>query len=109
RDRERPRAEHEPPGLLGVGERLRGRRRELPLFEQGVVDRDRVGHARTASLIVPFSTCFHQRCSSRHGGAFSPSAYEITRSVIFSSTQRKLSSLMEKLSKSGAGLRKSMA
>ena len=54
-------------------------------------------------------TCFHQRWSPFHGGVAASVAYEITRSLIFSSTQLKLSSLMENESKSGAGLRKSIA
>src|SRR5439155_24136829 len=55
------------------------------------------------------STNLHHRCSPRHGRRASPSAYRITRSLMRSSTQPKLSSLIEKLSKSGAGFRKSMA
>ena len=53
---------------------------------------------RTATIVLP-----------RQGGLASPSAYEITRSLIFSSTQPKFASLIEKLSKSGAGFRKSIA
>ena len=43
------------------------------------------------------------------GGSACPVAYAMTRSLIFSRTHAKLSSFIEKLSKSGAGLSQSIA
>src|SRR5207247_10534512 len=74
-----------------------------PLLEEAVVGVRR-GRGQLGLWMCP-----HHRCSPRHGGSACPSAYRMTRSLIRSRTHRKLSSLIEKLSKSGAGLRKSIA
>src|SRR5206468_976271 len=82
---------------------------EMLVLEQRVVGGDGVSHTRVGLGDGERWTYFHQRCSPRQGGCASPRAYASTRSHILSSTQPKLSSLIEKLSKSGAGLRKSIA
>src|ERR671923_3109838 len=81
---------------------------EAFVLEQLVICGNRILHAVAAADLSAFM-CRHQRCSPRQGGFRSPRAYANTRSAILSSTQRKLSSLIEKLSKSGAGFRKSIA
>src|SRR3989475_2296496 len=106
RDAERPLAEYEAALALTLGEHRRALLREYAVLEQLVVGDER--RQRRASLIR-YRTCRHHRCSPFHGGVASPVAYEMTRSLIFSSTHAKLSSLIEKLSKSGAGFRKSIA
>src|SRR6185295_5188771 len=96
-------APHRAAFALPLRERLRARRGRRWIREQRVPRHDE------CRLFDHDLTCFHQRWSPFHGGVAASVAYEITRSLIFSSTQLKLSSLMENESKSGAGLRKSIA
>src|SRR5207253_5056807 len=106
RDAEGPIAEHETPLALAFGEHGGALAREAAVLEERVVRGQPVARGGPAP---PHLTSRHHRCSPFHGGVASPVAYAMTRSVIFSSTQAKFASLIEKLSKSGAGLRKSIA
>ena len=105
RHAQRPLAEHEPALPLPFGEQLGAGLHERRVLEERVIGDERIG----SSAPPRYRTCRHQRCSLCHGGVASPMAYAMTRSLIFSRTQAKLSCLIEKLSKSGAGFRKSIA
>src|SRR5205807_3510449 len=98
---------HEPALSLPFGERRRARVSEARILQELVV-RDQ-GVARGPRAPPCQRTCRHHRCSPFHGGSACPAAYPITRSLIFSRTHSKFASLIEKLSKSGAGLSQSIA
>ncbi len=74
RHAQRPLAEHQAPLPLSRGKGFGAVFRQPRVLEQGVKGGDRVFHASTGFGVCILLTCFHHRCSSRHGGVASPRA-----------------------------------